>query len=155
MIRSFFLHPSRKVWLHTRPCLLPLMKTSTWPCHAVDFGLFSVGQCSARPARTNPACTPRCPRCCLWEWPPTCSCHTHSPCSRPTRWPKGEYAPKQWAATFTSHHPKNQKYVRFLSPVVLFIHPDCFGLSCSILKISALQMPAASHFNGSSWHLSA
>ena len=76
--------------------------------------LFSVDQCSARPAKTNPACTPRCPRCCLWEWPPTCSCHTHSPCSQPTQWPKGEYAPKQGAATVTSQKPRSAFCGRYL-----------------------------------------
>lgn len=53
-------------------------------------------QCSVRPAKTNPACMPRCLRCCLWDWPPTCSCHTHSLCSQPTQWPRGEYRSKQW-----------------------------------------------------------
>lgn len=28
----------------------------------------------------------------------------------------------------------------FLLPVVLFIHPDCFSVSCDVLKILAVEM---------------
>lgn len=52
--------------------------------------LFSICQCSAKPAKINQACTPRCPTCCQWEWLPTCSCRTHFLYSQPTLWPRGE-----------------------------------------------------------------
>lgn len=33
-------------------------------------------------------------------------------------------------------HPQNQKCVFFLWAVLLFVHPDCFSGSCSVLEIS-------------------
>lgn len=65
------------------------------PCGWLIIYCMCACQCSVRPAKKRLACMPRCLRCCLWEWPPTCSCHIHSLCSQPTQWPRGEYRSKQ------------------------------------------------------------
>ena len=39
---------------------------------------------------------------------------------------------------------QNQQYIFFLVPVVLFVHPDCFGVSCRVLQMSAVGASALS-----------
>ena len=43
---------------------------------------------------------------------------------------------------------QDQKCIYFLSPVVLFIGLDCFGVSCLLLEILAVQI---SVYNGTKW----
>ena len=41
-------------------------------------------------------------------------------------------------------HPKIKKYRFFILPVELFVSLDCFGVSCLVLEISAVEISAFS-----------
>ena len=41
--------------------------------------------------------------------------------------------------------PQNQKYIRYVLPVELFISQDSFGVSCLVFEISAAEICASCH----------
>ena len=71
----------------------------------------------------------------VYQTSPACACNPDTDCSSEINL---VYTSVYQAESFKfkgTVQPQNQKYIFFLRPSMLFIHWDCFGVSCRVLEI--------------------